>query len=164
MTTPPEVPSSATRTGIASDVHAFGDSGILRLAALDWADTPALTGHSDGDAVVHAICDALLSAAGLGDMGEHFGTDRPEYAGVRSEVFLHETLQLVAQAGWRVEHVAVQVMTQRPRISPRRREAEQRLTELVGAPVSFGATTADRLGVIGSGAGLLAQAVATLRR
>ncbi|MCD7101767.1 2-C-methyl-D-erythritol 2,4-cyclodiphosphate synthase [Pseudoclavibacter sp. 13-3] len=164
MTTAPAVPPREMRTGIASDVHAFGDSGILRLAALDWGDAPALTGHSDGDAVVHAVCDALLSAAGLGDMGEHFGTDRPEYAGARSEVFLQQTLQLVARDGWKVEHVAVQVMTQRPRISPRRREAEKRLTELVDAPVSFAATTADRLGVIGAGAGVLAQAVATLRR
>lgn len=97
-------------------------------------------------------------------MGEHFGVERPEHAGRRSADFLAATLRMVRDAGWSVMHVAVQVVTRRPRIAPRRREAEARLTELVDAPVSFAATTTDGLGALGEGDGLLAQAVATLVR
>ncbi|MCU1416580.1 MAG: 2-C-methyl-D-erythritol 2,4-cyclodiphosphate synthase [Schumannella sp.] len=154
--------TSAIRTGIGVDVHAYDDSAPLWLGGLYWPDEPGLAGHSDGDALVHAICDALLSAAGLGDMGSRFGVDDPRFAGARSEVFLRETLALIAGSGFTVGNVAVQVIGTRPRLSPRRDEVETRLTALVGAPVSVSATTSDGLGFTGRGEGLTAIATALL--
>ncbi|HEV7741275.1 MAG TPA: 2-C-methyl-D-erythritol 4-phosphate cytidylyltransferase [Pseudolysinimonas sp.] len=154
--------TSGIRTGIGVDVHAYDDSAPLWLGGLYWPDEPGLAGHSDGDALVHAICDALLSAAGLGDMGSRFGVDDPRFAGARSEVFLRETLALIAGSGFTVGNVAVQVIGTRPRLSPRRDEVETRLTALVGAPVSVSATTSDGLGFTGRGEGLTAIATALL--
>ena len=154
--------SSAIRTGIGVDVHAYDDSAPLWLGGLYWPDEPGLAGHSDGDALIHAVCDALLSAAGLGDMGSRFGVDDPRFAGAKSEVFLRETLALVAGSGYTVGNVAVQVIGRRPRLSPRRGEVEGRLTALVGAPVSVSATTSDGLGFTGRGEGLTAIATALL--
>lgn len=156
-------PAVGPRVGVGTDVHAFGGAGTLWLAGLEWPGEPALSGHSDGDAVAHAIVDALLSAAGLGDIGTHFGTDRPEFAGAHADVFLAHTLALVGEAGWRVGNVAVQVQSRHPRLAPRRAEAEAALSAaLGGAPVSVSATTTDGLGFTGTGEGAAAFAVALL--
>ncbi|MDF2581357.1 MAG: bifunctional enzyme IspD/IspF, partial [Microbacterium sp.] len=122
--------------GIGTDVHAFGGDGALRLAGLEWPGEPGLRGHSDGDAVAHAIVDAVLAAAGLGDIGTHFGVDRPEYAGASGVVFLRRVRELVAEAGFAIGNVSVQVQAIRPRFAPRRAEAEAVLTAALGAPVS----------------------------
>ncbi|HYI50766.1 MAG TPA: 2-C-methyl-D-erythritol 4-phosphate cytidylyltransferase [Microbacterium sp.] len=149
------------RVGIGTDVHGFGGAGELWLAGLEWPGEGALSGHSDGDAVAHAIVDALLSAAGLGDIGTHFGTDHPEYAGAHADVFLSRTLGLLGEAGWRVGNVAVQVQANRPRLAARRTEAEAVLSAaLGGAPVSLSATTTDGLGFAGRGEGVSAFAMA----
>ena len=156
--------SEGTRTGIGIDVHGYDDATPLWLGGLYWPDEAGLEGHSDGDAMIHAICDALLSAAGLGDLGARFGANDPRFAGAESAVFLRETLALVKGAGYTVVNVAVQVIANRPKIAPRRSELEGRLTELVGAPVSVGATTSDGLGFTGEGRGLAAIATALISR
>lgn len=149
------------RVGIGTDVHAFGADGPLWLAGLQWPGETALSGHSDGDAVTHAIVDALLAAAGLGDIGTHFGTDRPEYDGAHADAFLGRTLALLGEAGFRVGNVSVQVQARRPRFADRRAEAEAVLSgALGGAPVSVSATTTDGLGFTGTGEGVAAFAVA----
>jgi 2-C-methyl-D-erythritol 4-phosphate cytidylyltransferase / 2-C-methyl-D-erythritol 2,4-cyclodiphosphate synthase len=156
-------PHTLPRVGVGTDVHAFGGEGELWLAGLAWPGEPGLSGHSDGDAVSHAIVDALLSAAGLGDIGTHFGTDRPEYAGAHADAFLARTLALIGEAGWRIGNVAVQVQAARPRFAPRRAEAEAVLSAaLGGADVSVSATTTDGLGFTGRGEGVSAHAVAML--
>ncbi|MCW3491995.1 2-C-methyl-D-erythritol 4-phosphate cytidylyltransferase [Microbacterium sp. SSM24] len=153
------------RVGVGTDVHAFGGDGALWLAGLEWAGEPALSGHSDGDAVAHAIVDALLAAAGLGDIGTLFGTDHPEYAGAHADVFLARTLSLLGEAGWRVGNVSVQVQANRPRFAARRAEAESVLSAaLGGAPVSVSATTTDGLGFTGRGEGVAAFATALVVR
>lgn len=154
--------ASGFRTGIGLDVHAYDDGQPLWLGGLYWPDEPGLAGHSDGDAVIHAICDAMLSAAGLGDMGARFGTADPKFRNAASEVFLHETLALVAGAGFTVVNVAVQLVANRPKLSGRRGEIEVKLSELVGAPVSVAATTSDGLGFTGRGEGVSALATALL--
>lgn len=149
------------RVGVGTDVHAFGGDGDLWLAGLEWPGEPALSGHSDGDAVAHAIVDALLAAAGLGDIGTHFGTSQPEYAGAHAEAFLARTAALLGEAGWRVGNVSVQVQADRPRFAARRAEAEAVLSAaLGGAPVSVSATTTDGLGFTGRTEGVAAFAVA----
>ncbi|MGL4257935.1 MAG: 2-C-methyl-D-erythritol 4-phosphate cytidylyltransferase [Microbacterium sp.] len=153
------------RVGVGTDVHAFGGDGTLWLAGLEWPGEAALSGHSDGDAVAHAIVDALLAAAGLGDIGTHFGTDHPEYAGAHADVFLARTLGLLGEAGWRVGNVSVQVQANRPRFAARRAEAEAALSAaLGGVPVSVSATTTDGLGFTGRGEGVAAFAVALVVR
>jgi 2-C-methyl-D-erythritol 4-phosphate cytidylyltransferase / 2-C-methyl-D-erythritol 2,4-cyclodiphosphate synthase len=163
---PPDAPVRATgapRVGVGTDVHAFGGDGALWLAGLEWPGEPALSGHSDGDAVAHAIVDALLSAAGLGDIGSRFGTSRPEFAGAHADVFLAHTRGLLGEAGWTIGNVAVQVQTTRPRFAGRREEAERALSAaLGGAPVAVSATTTDGLGFPGRGEGVAAFAVALL--
>lgn len=160
-TTRPAPPTPFPRVGLGTDVHAFGGEGTLWLAGLEWPGEPALAGHSDGDAVAHAIVDALLSAAGLGDIGTHFGTDRPEFSGAHAEAFLGETARLLAEAGWAIANVSVQVQAQRPRFAARRAEAEAALSAaLGGAPVSVAATTTDGLGFTGRTEGVQAFAVA----
>ncbi|WP_067201788.1 bifunctional 2-C-methyl-D-erythritol 4-phosphate cytidylyltransferase/2-C-methyl-D-erythritol 2,4-cyclodiphosphate synthase [Microbacterium sp. XT11] len=150
----------APRVGIGTDVHAFGGEGDLWLAGLHWPGEQALSGHSDGDAVAHAIVDALLGAAGLGDIGQHFGTAHPEYAGAHADVFLGRTRELVADAGFTIGNVSVQFQANRPRFAARRAEAEQVLSALLGAPVSVTATTTDGLGFPGRGEGVAVTAVA----
>ncbi|MBV0895469.1 2-C-methyl-D-erythritol 4-phosphate cytidylyltransferase [Microbacterium sp. NC79] len=150
------------RIGVGTDVHAFGGDGTLWLAGLEWPGEQALSGHSDGDAASHAIVDALLSAAGLGDIGTHFGTARPEFAGAHADVFLAETRRLVEQAGYRIGNVSVQIQAARPKFSPRREEAQRVLSQILGAPVSVAATTTDGLGFVGEGAGVQVFAIAAL--
>jgi len=149
------------RVGIGTDVHAFGGDGVLWLAGLEWPGERALSGHSDGDAVAHAIVDALLAAAGLGDIGTHFGTDQPQYAGAHAEAFLARTAEILREAGWRAGNVSVQVQANRPRFAARRVEAERVLSDaLGGVPVSVSATTTDGLGFAGRTEGVSASAVA----
>lgn len=148
------------RVGVGTDVHAFGGEGNLWLAGLEWPGEPALSGHSDGDAVGHAIVDAVLNAAGLGDIGTHFGVDRPEFAGAHAEAFLAETARIARDAGWVIGNVSVQMQAQRPRFSHRRGEAEEALSAALGAPVSVSATTTDGLGFTGRAEGVQVFAVA----
>jgi len=152
------------RTGVGIDVHAFGEWGELRLAGLTWPEVPVLTGHSDGDAVAHAICDALLSAAGLGDIGSRFGVDEPRYAGAAGDIFISATIRHLAEAGYHPINVAVQIVAKRPRFSERRAEAEHVLTGMVGAPVSVAATTSDGLGFTGRDEGVAVLATALVGR
>ncbi|WP_431803307.1 2-C-methyl-D-erythritol 4-phosphate cytidylyltransferase [Microbacterium sp. bgisy203] len=154
--------SVAPRVGVGTDVHAFGGDGDLWLAGLDWPGERALSGHSDGDAVAHAIVDAVLAAAGLGDIGTHFGTDQPEYAGAHAAAFLARTRTLIAEAGFTIGNVSVQVQANRPRFAARRGEAEVALSTALGAPVTVSATTTDGLGFTGAGEGVAAFAVAVV--
>ena len=151
-----------SRVGTGVDVHAFDESRPLWLGGVYWPDEPGLAGHSDGDAVCHAICDALLSAAGLGDIGSRFGTADSRFVEAHGDVFIAETLEIVRGAGFIVGNVAVQVVSNRPKIAPRRVELEGVLSELIGAPVSVSATTTDGLGFTGRGEGITALATALL--
>lgn len=154
--------SAVPRTGFGSDTHAFDADAELWLAGLHWPGERGLAGHSDGDAVAHAIVDALLSAAGLGDIGSVFGTGDPRFADARGEVFLAETRRLVEEAGYRIGNVAAQIVGNRPIFSPRRAEAQEALTAVLGAPVSVSATTTDGLGFTGRGEGVAVFATALL--
>jgi len=156
----PPVPVAAPRIGIGTDVHAFDDESPLWLAGLHWPGERGLSGHSDGDPVAHAICDALLAAAGLGDIGSRFGTADPRFANAHGDVFLRATRELVESAGFTIGNVSVQLIGNRPRFSPRRDEAQELLSTILGAPVSVAATTSDSLGFTGRGEGVAATATA----
>jgi 2-C-methyl-D-erythritol 4-phosphate cytidylyltransferase/2-C-methyl-D-erythritol 2,4-cyclodiphosphate synthase len=160
-------PASATRIGVGTDTHAFAEQGSatpLWVGCLEWPGERGLAGHSDGDPVAHAIVDALLSAAGAGDIGTVFGTSDPRFAGAHGEVFLAEARRLVEHAGWRVANVSVQLVGNRPRFAPRKAEAERKVSDILGAPVAITATTTDGLGFTGRGEGVAAIATALLER
>ncbi|MFL0358642.1 2-C-methyl-D-erythritol 4-phosphate cytidylyltransferase [Curtobacterium flaccumfaciens] len=153
----------AVRLGLGVDVHAFDDASPCRVGLLDFPGEPGLSGHSDGDAVAHAVCDALLSAGGLGDIGGRFGTADPRYAGATGDVFVRGAVALLADAGLVPVSVTVQVIGNRPRIGRRRDEMQDALSAVVGAPVAVSGTTTDGLGFTGRGEGLAAIATALVR-
>ena len=154
---------SNMRVGVGTDAHAFSSdtSRQLWLAGIHWPDVVGVDGHSDGDVAAHAICDALFSATGLGDLGSNFGVSDPQYSGAPGATLLAETFTRISKAGYTINNVAVQIVCNKPKIGPRRAEAINALSKaLGGAPVSVTATSTDGLGFTGEGKGISAIATA----
>jgi 2-C-methyl-D-erythritol 2,4-cyclodiphosphate synthase len=145
---------SKLRTGVGVDAHRFGESTPCALAGLVWDDTPRLVGHSDGDAAVHALCDAVLSACQLGDVGSFFGVDTPEMAGATGVAMISTLREFVTARGFVINNVALQIVGNQPKITARRDEAQKVLSDALGAPVSVSATTSDQMGFTGRGEGI----------
>jgi 2-C-methyl-D-erythritol 2,4-cyclodiphosphate synthase len=149
------------RIGIGVDVHPFSDDDrTLSLAGLTWPGERGLAGHSDADVAAHAACDALFSAAGVGDLGTHFGTERTDLAGAAGVTLLAQAARIVTEAGYVIGNIAIQIVGNRPKLGPRREEAQAVLSAAVAAPVSVSATTTDGLGLTGRGEGIAAIATA----
>ena len=153
------------KVGLGVDAHAFSSDQDrkLWLAGLLWPEQIGVDGYSDGDVAAHAICDALFSAAGLGDLGSNFGVDDPKYQGASGETLLKEALKKITSAGYEIGNVSVQIVCNKPKIGPRRAEAIKALSKaLGGAEVSVSATSTDGLGFTGQGLGISALATALL--
>jgi 2-C-methyl-D-erythritol 2,4-cyclodiphosphate synthase len=151
------------RVGLGTDVHAFDASQPLWLGCIEWPGEVGLAGHSDADVAAHAICDAMLSAAGLGDMGSNYGVSRPEFANASGETFLRATLEKVTAAGFSIGNISVQIIGNSPKVSKRRDEMQAAISAaLGGAVVSVSGTTTDGLGLTGRGEGIAALAVCLL--
>lgn len=150
------------RVGIGTDVHAFEEGRPCWVGGLHWPDEVGLAGHSDADVAAHAACNAIFSAAGLGDLGANFGTDRPEWSGASGMTLLAEAARLVRAAGFEIGNISVQVIGNRPKVGKRRAEAEKVMSEAAGATVTLSGATTDGLGLTGRGEGLAGIAVALL--
>ena len=155
---------SDLRIGIGTDVHAFATGRPMWLAGLFWPDEEGLAGHSDADVAAHAVCDAVLSASGLGDLGLLVGTDDPQWAEASGVSLISHAAQTVRASGIRIVNASVQVIGNRPRIGTRRDEAQDVLTAALGAAVSVSGTTTDGLGLTGRGEGIAAIATALVER
>jgi 2-C-methyl-D-erythritol 2,4-cyclodiphosphate synthase len=155
--------NASTRVGIGFDVHAFAEGDFLMLGGVRIPHERGVRAHSDGDVVVHALCDALLGAAGLGDIGMHFPDTDPQWRGVAGTVLLERVLAMLLARGFEPVNVDVTILAERPRIAPHREAMRRRLAEMLDLPpemVNVKATTTEQLGLIGRGEGLAAQAIA----